>query len=73
MEPLQKVNAAGGGVYPKGPAGGKWAKLMENLQDQMEQQAKTGANAGKPGSKQVIPNGDVKKGTPAKHKPKKRK
>ncbi len=75
MPPLQKVNAAGGGVYPKGAAGGKWMKMMEDFQKQAaEQQAADPKNGGaKPGTGQVISNGEVKKGTPAKHKPKKRK
>ncbi|MEZ0324761.1 MAG: YidC/Oxa1 family membrane protein insertase [Fimbriimonas sp.] len=75
MPPLQKVNAAGGGVYPKSAVGGKWMKMMEEFQKQAaEQQAADPKNGGaKPGTGQVISNGEVKTGTPAKHKPKKRK
>ena len=75
MEPLQKVNAAGGGVYPKSPVAGKWMKMMEDFQAQAAaQQGEQGKNGStKPGTGQVISNGEVKTGTPAKHKPKKRK
>jgi YidC/Oxa1 family membrane protein insertase len=74
MEPLQKVNAAGGGVYPKGAVGGKWMKMMEEFQRQAAEQngGKPGVTP-KPGNGQVISNGEVKTGSPAKHKPKKRK
>jgi YidC/Oxa1 family membrane protein insertase len=81
LPPLEKVNAAGGGVHPKNPVGGKWMKMMEEMQRQAAEQAAQNAkpsdakngSAKKPGSGQVISNGEVKKGTPAKHKPKKRK
>jgi YidC/Oxa1 family membrane protein insertase len=84
LAPLQKVNAAGGGVYPKNPVAGKWMKMMEDFQAQAAQQQQADNNGksgggngkptnGKPGSGQVIANGEVKTGTPAKHKPKKRK
>jgi membrane protein insertase Oxa1/YidC/SpoIIIJ len=83
MPPLEKVNAAGGGVYPKSGLGGKWMKIMEDMQHQaaaQQQKAPEGGNgkggdslSRKPGSGQVISNGEVKTGAPAKHKPKKRK
>jgi YidC/Oxa1 family membrane protein insertase len=78
MPQLEKVNAAGGGVYPK-KASGPFGGFMERMQSQMEEQmrqkqdGKPSPNGGtKPGSGQII-TGEVKKGTPAKHKPKKRK
>ncbi|HSI74222.1 MAG TPA: YidC/Oxa1 family membrane protein insertase [Fimbriimonas sp.] len=74
MPPLQKVNAAGGGVYPKSAIGGKWMKMMEDMQKQAAEQAsQKGGNPPKPGNGQIISNGEVKTGSPAKHKPKKRK
>jgi YidC/Oxa1 family membrane protein insertase len=73
---LEPVNAPGGGVRPKGPIGGKWMQMMEDMQKQAEAARQTQANGQtptKPGSSQVIKNGEVKTGAPAKHKPKKRK
>jgi YidC/Oxa1 family membrane protein insertase len=76
MPPLQKVNAAGGGVYPKTGVGGKWMQMMEDMQKQAQEQAGQKGGNGKPekpGNGQIISNGEVKTGSPAKHKPKKRK
>jgi hypothetical protein len=78
MPPLEKVNAAGGGVYPKSGISGKWMQMMEDAQRQAQDQkgatTKGSSNGStKPGANQVIKNDDVKTGTPAKHKPKKRK
>ena len=68
LPPLVKVNAAGGGVYPT-TTGGKWAKRMEEMMRAAEQQRANGGAA--PASIDTTP--EAKTGTPAKHKPKKRK
>lgn len=77
VPPLEKVNAAGGGVHPQKGVGGKWMRMMEEMQKQAAEQAAASKDGkpsnGKPGSGQIISQGDVKTGTPAKHKPKKRK
>jgi len=87
LPPLVKVNAKGGGVLPQagaGGVGGKWGKWFEELQKQAEEQKKhmpDGGSNGKPSTNgKPSPNGttflgtgETKKGTPAKHKPKKRK
>jgi YidC/Oxa1 family membrane protein insertase len=74
LPPLEKVNAAGGGVYPKQGVAGKWMQMMEDAQRQAaEAKTQNGAANGKPTGTQVIKNGEVKTGAPAKHKPKKRK
>lgn len=70
MQPLVKVNAAGGGVYPSAPQG-KWGKFMDQMQKAAEeQQRKAGGSAPsiKPPS-----DGDGGTGRPVIHKPKKRK
>jgi YidC/Oxa1 family membrane protein insertase len=79
IPPLNRVNTAAGGVYPTG-FGGKWAKRMQELMEQAEAQRSGQAstpNGGtqKPKAKTVEPisTGEVKTGTPQKHKPKKRK
>jgi YidC/Oxa1 family membrane protein insertase len=88
LPPLQKVNTSAGGVYPKGgkggPFGGKFGKLMEQMQEAQQEQLRRqgGGGNGKSdgngkssnGSGQVyLGTGESKTGTPAKHKPKKRK
>ncbi|MGV3614870.1 MAG: YidC/Oxa1 family membrane protein insertase [Fimbriimonas sp.] len=81
MPPLQKVNTAAGGVYPTGGLGGRFGKLMEQMQQAAEQQGHPGAQGpkggnGKPtngGGNVFLGTGETKTGTPAKHKPKKRK
>lgn len=76
LTPLQKVNAKGGGVYPQKGIMGKWQQRFEDLQKQaMEQQGKTPNNGKGPNGSGVtfLGTGETKTGTPAKHKPKKRK
>lgn len=81
LPPLQKVNTAAGGVYPTGGFGGRIGKFMEQMQsaqeEQMRRQGGGGSNGGgKPtnGNGNVfLGTGETKTGTPAKHKPKKRK
>ena len=81
MPPLVKVNAQGGGVLPR-PAS-KWQQMMDRM---VEEQNKLKDNNGKPGpsddnsnkngggnASSKISSEPVKTGTPAKHKPKKRK
>lgn len=58
LEPLVKVNTKDGGVYPTDPPNGKGSM--------------NGKSNGKPGPSNGF-SGPPKKGTPAKHKPKKRK
>lgn len=69
MAPLVKVNTKTGGTYPKG-GGGFFAKLQEQARIAQEQQQN---GSGKPND--ISTNGSMngKTGTPAKHKPKKRK
>lgn len=69
LPPLQKVNAPGGGVYPAAGQS-KWMQKLEELQRQAQQsQGQSGSSP----KAEVIDPGDVKTGTPVKHKPKKRK
>ncbi|HEY0868110.1 MAG TPA: YidC/Oxa1 family membrane protein insertase, partial [Fimbriimonas sp.] len=79
--PLVKVNAPGGGVYPTAGTS-KWMQKLEELQRQAEAQnsARQGGSGGS--STRAKTNGPLsgtiiethtKTGTPAKHKPKKRK
>jgi membrane protein insertase Oxa1/YidC/SpoIIIJ len=71
LPPLQRVNTAAGGTYPTG-FGSKWQKRIQDMM--LEAQAQQGANP-TPGSSSTptITPGSGKTGTPAKHKPKKRK
>ncbi len=71
LPPLQRVNTAAGGTYPTG-FGSKWQKRIQDMM--LEAQAQQGANP-TPGSSNspTITPGSGKTGTPAKHKPKKRK
>lgn len=71
MEPLVKKNTKTGGAYPKG-GGGFFAKLQEQARVAQEEQAKKNGSS-KPTD--ISTNGTLngKTGTPAKHKPKKRK
>ncbi len=85
LQPLQKVNTTAGGVYPTGGAfGGRFSKLMEQMQSAQEEQMRrqggngssgsNGGGNGKPSNGQTfLGTGETKTGTPAKHKPKKRK
>jgi len=94
LPPLQKVNAAGGGVFPTGgiggAAGGRWAKMMEQMQAAAEEQQRRqgGANGNGNGNgngtsssngttksspQTFVGTGERKTGTPAKHKPKRKK
>jgi YidC/Oxa1 family membrane protein insertase len=82
LPPLTKVNTRTGGVYPTSPMGGKWAQRMEEMMRMAEEQQRNrnnggssnGSGNGKPAAKgTVITTEPVKTGTPAKHKPKKRK
>ena len=84
LPPLVKVNAAGGGVLPKPTS--KWQQMMDKMVEEQKKNAerngivssddksddKANRNGGvKPSA---LESGDPKKtGTPAKHKPKKRK
>lgn len=73
LPPLEKVNTAAGGVYPSGFAG-KWAKRMEEMmQTSAGAAGESGSNGKSNGAKPSGGVGDTgKTGTPAKHKPKKR-
>ncbi|HJP82543.1 MAG TPA: membrane protein insertase YidC [Fimbriimonadaceae bacterium] len=75
LPPLVKVNTRAGGAYPKN--GGFFAKLQEQARKaQEEQERMKGKQSGSSGeSKNGSLNGSVpgSTGTPAKHKPKKRK
>ena len=64
MDPIVKVNTPTGGTYPK--SGGFFAKLQEQARQAQEEQMKKNGQSS---------NGTLngKTGTPAKHKPKKRK
>lgn len=88
LPPLEKVNTKPGGVYPKPEPKGFMGKMMAEMQKaQEEQMRKMGENGGEPGggiknptSKPSGPSptvftgtGETKTGSPAKHKPKKRK
>lgn len=82
LPPLQKVTTGPGGVYPTGGFGGRFGKIMEQMQaaqeEQMRRQGGGGSSNGNGkssnGSGNVfIGTGETKTGTPAKHKPKKRK
>jgi YidC/Oxa1 family membrane protein insertase len=80
MPALAKVNAPGGGVYPKAANGGFFQKWMEKAMEQQQQMAdqngKPSNGKAKPGSVTMNPDNPGlpgKTGTPAKHKPKKRK
>ncbi len=71
MAPIVKVNTKAGGTYPKG-GGGFFAKLQEQARlAQEEQERRNGTSK----SNNVSTDGSLngKTGTPAKHKPKKRK
>lgn len=83
LPPLVKVNAQGGGVLPK-PAS-RWQLMMDKLMDEQKKaaerngstsQSPTVAAEEKNGGAKAIGAGSMeqkKTGTPAKHKPKKRK
>jgi YidC/Oxa1 family membrane protein insertase len=79
LPPLQKVTTAPGGVYPTGGLGGRFGKFMEQMQSAQEEQMRRqggggSSNGGKPSNGNVfLGTGETKTGTPAKHKPKKRK
>lgn len=72
LQPLVKVNAPGGGTYPGAPKPGglqgKWMQMMEDIQKAAEESTGAGGNTVKD-----KPGDDGGTGTPAKHKPKKRK
>lgn len=82
---LVKVNAAGGGVYPKPGVGGKWMQMLEDMQKQTAEQQSGGAETKTNGkwtnstsnSVSELPKsadpGEGATGKPVKHKPKKRK
>lgn len=86
MEPLQEVNAPGGGVFPGKPQG-RWAKMMEEMQKAAEEQQRMKNGGGPSKADDAGSRGNGKfsaqrpandepeggTGTPAKHKPKKRK
>lgn len=85
MPPLVEVNAPGGGVFPGKPKG-KWAQMMADMQKMAEEQQRAqkesanGSSNGHKGHGKVSParpvgedRDDGGTGTPAKHKPKKRK
>ncbi len=65
IQPLMKVNAPGGGVYPGKPKG-KWMEFFEKMQDASNEQAQRSTP-----TKSDTDEGS--KGKPAQHKPKKRK
>lgn len=72
LAPLQKVNTPTGGVFPGargGAAKSKWAARLEDMMRQA-QDAQTTSPGGGPAAPTT---GEFKTGTPAKHKPKKRK
>lgn len=80
LAPLVEVNTGPGGVRP---GGGKWAQRMQDMMEQAQRQAEASRatdppSGGKPGRPEIIPpkpkdGGTGGTGTPAKHKPKKRK
>ncbi len=78
LPPLVKVNAAGGGVYPKQ---GRFAKFIEQAQKMQEEAQQPGSNSASSKWLSIDPAAPKPKtdeddggtGTPAKHKPKKRK
>jgi YidC/Oxa1 family membrane protein insertase len=74
LPPLEKVSTVTGGVVPKG-IGGKWAQKMQDLMSMAEEErGKSNGAPKKPTSGDgSIQTGTTKTGTPAKHKPKKRK
>lgn len=83
LPPLEKVNAPGGGVYPKSGKGGKWQQIMDDMQQRMLDEQKKAAEMNRKddndgGSAVSKKSSDPKPisggstGTPAKHKPKKR-
>jgi YidC/Oxa1 family membrane protein insertase len=72
LPPLVKVNAAGGGVYPQGRSGGsKWAKWLEEMQQQALEQHQKGPQPTeeKPRADKAEPNGKLD-GSKANGKPK---
>jgi YidC/Oxa1 family membrane protein insertase len=86
MPPLVKVNAAGGGVLPKPTS--KWQQMMDKVMEEQQRQQATNGDVkrpspddlnngkdknGSPKANVVISSDNGKTGTPAKHKPKKRK
>lgn len=84
LPPLVKVNAQGGGVLPK-PTN-KWQQMMDKMMEEQKRQAElNGSNKSESGQDDktskngsarptaVITSDLQKTGTPAKHKPKKRK
>lgn len=80
LPPLVKVNTKTGGVRPQNGFAGKWAKWAEDLQRQAEEAQRNqppakGSKGDSPSSNGVafLGTGETKTGTPAKHKPKKRK
>ena len=76
IQPLVKVNAPGGGTYPGAPKPGgiqgKWMKMMEDIQKAAEEQSSSSSSTKKDERKDEG-DGEGGTGTPAKHKPKKRK
>ncbi|AIE86140.1 YidC/Oxa1 family membrane protein insertase [Fimbriimonas ginsengisoli] len=83
LPPLVKVNTMAGGAIPKSGVGGKWAAWFEEAQRQANEQQREKQNGspssngnGKPkdgNGVTFLGTGETKTGTPAKHKPKKRK
>lgn len=70
LQPLVKVNAAGGGVYPTAPQG-KWGKFMDQMQKAAEEQQKK--HGGTQSLDKRKDDDDGGTGRPVTHKPKKRK
>lgn len=77
LPPLEKVNTTHGGVYPQN----RWGKFMEQMAAAQEEELRKrnggggGSSNGKPSNSgsTFVGTGETKTGTPAKHKPKKRK
>jgi YidC/Oxa1 family membrane protein insertase len=72
LPPLVKVNAAGGGVYPKAPQG-KWAQIMDQMQKAAEEQQRKQGLKPDDTKKDSKDDEDGGTGRPVTHKPKKRK
>ncbi|RYG43214.1 membrane protein insertase YidC, partial [bacterium] len=76
LAPLQKVNTPTGGVFPGAvgkAAKGKWATRLEDMMRQAQEVQAAKPSAGGPSAPAAPSTGEFKTGTPAKHKPKKRK
>ncbi len=77
LVPLVKVNAKTGGTYPKSPSSNKWSRMMDEMREKAEvTQQKIEDEKGSRNGGSTLTNGSSSNGStgsPAKHKPKKRK